>query len=109
MAPMLHHVLHRAARFRKGWRWLGERGRDRIGMKRRCLGVILVAMAACPNLVGCSAHDVVKPNVDEGAGGAGGSGSDAGSADGGDETGVPSADCSLAGIWITKSVTVSQA
>jgi len=79
-------------------------------MKRRGLGLVLVSIAACRSLVGCSAHDVVKPNVDEGVGGAGGSGNDGGGAGGSDaDTGIPSADCNLTGIWITKIVTVTQA
>jgi len=79
-------------------------------MKRRGLGLVLVSIAACRALLGCSAHDVVKPNVDEGTGGAGGTGVDAGGSGGDDaDTGVPSADCNLTGIWITKIVTVTQA
>ena len=79
-------------------------------MKRRGLGLVLVSIAVCSNLFGCSAHDVVKPNVDEGAGGAGGSSADAGGPGGDDaDTGVPSADCNLTGVWITKIITVTQA
>ena len=57
---------------------------------------------------GCSAHDVVKPNVDDaieaGVADAGG-GTDGADAD----PGTPSADCNLSGIWISKMVTVTQA
>jgi hypothetical protein len=82
-----------------------------IGMKRRGLRLVLVSIAACAGLGGCSAHDVVKPNVDKGTGGAGGTGADGGgSGDGSDaDQGVPSADCNLTGIWISKMVTVTQA
>jgi hypothetical protein len=79
-------------------------------MKRRGLSLVLVSIAACRWLLGCSAHDVVKPNVDEGAGGAGGGANDAGGAGGGDaDNGVPSADCNLTGIWISRLVSVTQA
>src|SRR6185503_17265195 len=80
-------------------------------MKRRGLALVLVSSAACRSLLGCSAHDVVKPNVDEGTGGTGGGGTDGGVVpDGSDaDPGVPSADCNLTGIWISKAVTVTQA
>jgi hypothetical protein len=79
-------------------------------MKRRGLGLVLVSIAACRTLLGCSAHDVVKPNVDEGLGGAGGSTLDGGGSAGSDaDIGIPSADCNLTGIWITRIVTVTQA
>jgi hypothetical protein len=65
---------------------------------------------ACLGALGCSAHDVVKPNVDEGRGGEdagreGGAGSD----DADVNPGQPSADCNWTGIWFTKTVTVTQA
>jgi len=79
-------------------------------MKRRGLALVLVSIAAGGGQFACSAHDVVKPNVDDGPGGAGGSGPDGGLSDGGDaDPGVPSADCNLTGIWISKMVTVTQA
>jgi hypothetical protein len=80
------------------------------GMKRRGLALVLVSIAASRSLLGCSAHDVVKPNVDEGTGGAGGARTDGGSGDGSDaDTGEPSADCNLTGIWMSRMVTVTQA
>lgn len=79
-------------------------------MKRRGLRLVLVSIAACASLLGCSAHDVVKPNVDEGTGGSGGSGADGGASDGSDaDTGVPSSDCNLTGFWFSRIVTVTQA
>jgi hypothetical protein len=81
-------------------------------MRRRGIsrGLGLLLSAAASGLLGCSAHDVVKPNVDEGGGGAGGSGTDGGNADGGDmDPGIPSPDCNLTGIWFTRIVTVTQA
>lgn len=78
-------------------------------MKRRRPFLVLVSIAACEGLLGCSAHDVVKPNVDDGAGGAGGNGLDGGGSGEDADTGVPSADCNLTGIWFTKNVTVTQA
>jgi hypothetical protein len=71
------------------------------------------AIVACLGAFGtsaCSAHDVVKPNVDEAPGAV-----DAGQNDGAEPIdgdvvpGAPSADCNLAGIWITKMVSISQA
>ena len=80
-------------------------------MRRRGISrLLLLSMVAAAGFLGCSAHDVVKPNVDDGTGGAGGSGADGGGADGTDpDPGLPSADCNLTGIWFTRIVTVTQA
>ena len=79
-------------------------------MKRRGLALVLVSIAACRSLLGCSAHDVVKPNVDDGTGGADGGRADGGAADGSDaDPGAPSPDCNMTGIWVSKVVTVTQA
>jgi hypothetical protein len=59
---------------------------------------------------GCSAHDVVKPNVDDAIEAGVGVGDADGDSDGGEvDRGTPSADCNLSGIWISKMVTVTQA
>jgi hypothetical protein len=71
---------------------------------------LLLSTVAASGLLGCSAHDVVKPYIDDGTGGAGGSGADDGGRDGSDaDPSTPSADCNLTGIWFTRIVTVTQA
>jgi hypothetical protein len=81
------------------------RRRGLSGLHRR-----LLSTWAAASLLGCSAHDVVRPYVDDGTGGAGGIGSDGGGGDGSDShPGTPSADCNLTGVWFTRMVTVTQA
>ena len=81
----------------------------RAPARRRALRLGLIGVAMGAGVSGCSAHDVVKPNIDEEDGGR--QQSDGGGADRGDaaDPGVPSADCNLTGIWFTKIVSVSQA
>jgi hypothetical protein len=70
---------------------------------------LLVLAISCAGVTGCSAHDRVKPYVDEATGGAGGGAADGGGIDTDADRGAASADCNMTGIWVSKLVTVTQA